>query len=416
MTSGTKTLDSRVSTSHSYRDCFNVVVNYTITTGSYYSKTWNGGDTPTSVRSSQRPNWVKYRIYNSRGEWVGTRRRNLASPQTPYSHGFTENGYTLSVTNRQDGTGIRQDSCSSTRRATHFVDSTGRPNYYQDKPSPWTSNEDLALSGKMGEALGQEFNLAIFLGEGREALGTIAQSATKVYKAYKAARKGNVSGAFRILTGKSRSASRKAVSHTNAKTLADRWLEIQYAWKPLLDDAYGAAKHLAYMQNRPAVKTYRVGKTMYREDPLKIFNYDISGSKFVRKGIVARVTHVNEAALLGLTDPASLAWELLPYSFVADWFIPIGSYLEALTLRGALTGTFISSSKHITATTRFVYPWDGYASEDVSYLVRDVTFQRSVGSAMPAVQLPRLKTLEKALSFQHALNAVSLLVSSFSGR
>jgi hypothetical protein len=33
----------------------------------------------------------------------------------------------------------------------------------------------------------------------------------------------------------------------------------------------------------------------------------------------------------GFTNPINLLWELLPFSFVADWFLPIGNYLEALT-------------------------------------------------------------------------------------
>jgi len=31
-----------------------------------------------------------------------------------------------------------------------------------------------------------------------------------------------------------------------------------------------------------------------------------------------------------LTNPALVAWELVPFSFVADWFVPIGSWLTAI--------------------------------------------------------------------------------------
>jgi hypothetical protein len=33
----------------------------------------------------------------------------------------------------------------------------------------------------------------------------------------------------------------------------------------------------------------------------------------------------------GLTDLSQAAWELMPYSFVADWFIPVGKWLEAIS-------------------------------------------------------------------------------------
>lgn len=45
---------------------------------------------------------------------------------------------------------------------------------------------------------------------------------------------------------------------------------------------------------------------------------------------------VNDAKLsliasLGLLNPMALAWELTPYSFVVDWFVPVGGWLASLT-------------------------------------------------------------------------------------
>jgi hypothetical protein len=34
---------------------------------------------------------------------------------------------------------------------------------------------------------------------------------------------------------------------------------------------------------------------------------------------------------LGLTNPASMAWAALPYSFVVDWLLPVGTMLGALS-------------------------------------------------------------------------------------
>ncbi len=34
------------------------------------------------------------------------------------------------------------------------------------------------------------------------------------------------------------------------------------------------------------------------------------------------------ASRLGLTNPAAVAWELVPYSFVVDWFVNVGDYLN----------------------------------------------------------------------------------------
>jgi len=40
---------------------------------------------------------------------------------------------------------------------------------------------------------------------------------------------------------------------------------------------------------------------------------------------------------MGLINPAEVAWELTPWSFVVDWFIPVGNFLEALTARAGVT-------------------------------------------------------------------------------
>jgi hypothetical protein len=43
-------------------------------------------------------------------------------------------------------------------------------------------------------------------------------------------------------------------------------------------------------------------------------------------------------------DPLSVAWELLPWSFVVDWFIPIGSYLDLVNQVPSLKGRFLTTT------------------------------------------------------------------------
>jgi hypothetical protein len=38
-----------------------------------------------------------------------------------------------------------------------------------------------------------------------------------------------------------------------------------------------------------------------------------------------------EVNQIGLANPLSIAWEVVPFSFVVDWGLPIGNVLEALT-------------------------------------------------------------------------------------
>ncbi len=55
---------------------------------------------------------------------------------------------------------------------------------------------------------------------------------------------------------------------------------------------------------------------------------------------------------LGLTDPYSVAWDLLPFSFIADWFIPIGTYLDNYNIIPNISAEFLQIDKHV---------WEGQA-------------------------------------------------------
>ena len=39
---------------------------------------------------------------------------------------------------------------------------------------------------------------------------------------------------------------------------------------------------------------------------------------------------------LGIDNPLEVVWELIPLSFVADWFIPVGEFLRSLTATNGL--------------------------------------------------------------------------------
>jgi hypothetical protein len=69
------------------------------------------------------------------------------------------------------------------------------------------------------------------------------------------------------------------------------------------------------------------------------FHCTYVGSSVAKAGGKLRVTCTMTAELetLGLLNPLSLAWELLPYSFVIDWFLPIGDYLAATTASAGMT-------------------------------------------------------------------------------
>lgn len=287
-------------------------------------------------------------------------------------------------------------------------------------PDTWESNDDLMLLGKLREKVaGSDFNFAVFLAEGSESLKLLANSATRLTNAYSAMSKGNLGKAWRALAN---GPIPKRVSAQ--KSTSQNWLEMQYGWKPLLKDAEAGAQFLAHLSLGGCRQTVRTTKRKplreyYSLDPdagRMAIGWDASMAKTIK----ATFTDVSTVALSGLGDPASVIWEKLPYSFVADWFIPIGSFLSARGLAASVKGTFVT-----TFVTRIknggVVPKSGlddpyetrYSSSNFTY--RKISVLRTISSGL-SVPTPNVKPLSEALSWQHTANAVALLISRFGSR
>jgi hypothetical protein len=103
----------------------------------------------------------------------------------------------------------------------------------------------------------------------------------------------------------------------------------------------------------------------------------------------------------GLLNPALLYWELMPYSFVVDWFIPVGDVLASLTaglgLEGCVGGlVYVSEQSWI---------FGGYRHQT------QTTVNRVAVNGLPAF-IPINKGISEQ-SWQHVVSAVSLLAQRF---
>lgn len=130
------------------------------------------------------------------------------------------------------------------------------------------------------------------------------------------------------------------------KRIADAWLEFHYGWKPLAQDVWGMSDLILQQlaENKPLFVHGR-GKGFESSAgsltcPTRLNSAAATGVAFSCEAKVGVKTvlsaYVDPDAVgrlanqAGLINPASLAWELVPYSFVLDWIVPIGSFLSAL--------------------------------------------------------------------------------------
>jgi len=366
--------------------------------GAIYTKVWNGTDYPPT-----KPVYSKETLITREGKVLTYKKR----VDLPTRRKSTDHPYTMTRVFQRDNQviwdtpGYRSYAKAADQYSAGYV--------LLSAGDAWNSNDDIALLGKLREAVaGSDFNMGVFLGEGREALHMITDSATRIYKAYKKARKFELSASLGQLAGR----QKKSIK----KTISDNWLMTQYGVLPLVQDAQGAAEFLAKTLNFPMIQTYKVRKKKFqRLGPISNLTFNAWWGHGVTQGqIIARLEEASVAQLTGLLDPASVLWEKTPYSFVADWFIPIGNYLAARSLASALTGTFVT-----TLTTRTACEYYGRPSPPgLSYVQQPsgsyskIVLTRSVSTSLN-VPLPRFKTLDKVASWKHCANAVALLVSGF---
>jgi len=122
---------------------------------------------------------------------------------------------------------------------------------------------------------------------------------------------------------------------------------------------------------------------------------------------------------LHLNDPLSVAWEVMPWSFVADWFLPIGDYLGAVDFYRSFDINYIVRSEKVVRQGTFHDPGPYYEIEGAEgYFTREVTFTRSINSnpsTYADVPTPSFKSMQKALTPEHLLNAFALLTSTTDG-
>lgn len=402
----------------------------TVHTGFNFDRIWTGTDSP-SPKPVDKTNVFKF----NKKTYVIRRRADGTRPNHHDDHPYTttrsykvSNPYNIKTFGQDGGFPVNHRILIQ----SEYRDTVTTLGVGFSVTQKWSSNDDIALLGKLRDKIaGSDFNAGVFLGEGREALHMIAQNATKIYRGFKAARKGNFIGAADILMGLNRSKSIKRPSgrFTDLKgdvslgsgltAAAQIWLELQYGWLPLLKDIYSGAQFLATRMNLPAEQVYKARhKRQHLMTPNNIW-IESAGGGYKSGQIIAKITEVNEAALAGLLDPASVAWELLPWSFVCDWFIPIGNYLQARALPGAISGRFIT-----TYTTKTVTLYSGLRSLNMGNPVTwptvvydgiagytNVTDVIRTVSTTLSVPLPSFKGLMEVPSWRRAFNAVSLIIT-----
>lgn len=158
------------------------------------------------------------------------------------------------------------------------------------------------------------------------------------------------------------------------KAASDCWLEARLGWRPFLLEADAIMNELAngdFSERQTArgqSSASESGQTSGWRNCYGVEVYCVESSEVkcsVRTGILyeARVTPQQRFGLTWEAIPVS-AWELIPFSFVVDWFVNVGDYIQAMTpklgvkhLAGWTTVHTVCNSERVSSNARFYTDW-----------------------------------------------------------
>lgn len=282
-----------------------------------------------------------------------------------------------------------------------------------DPNNNFNSNDVINTIGKLKDAIqGSGFDMSIFLGTSHQTLRMLASNITGIAQALVFAKKGRMFDAAKVLgTHGVPFVNKNRPVATTAAVMSSRWLELQYGWKPLVQDIYDGSSYVAQQLSVPMMVKYRARTT---KRAIVSIPPNSEGWKtqygYHTYGIIASVKErLSLMPSLGLTDPVNLAWELLPWSFVIDWFVPIGDWLSAKTYVSRLDATYMVSGKTYGISKNYGTTAAGWSITPVggAGYAKEVYFDRVV-SASFSLPLPKVKSLEKVASWAHVRNAIAL--------
>jgi len=219
-----------------------------------------------------------------------------------------------------------------------------------------------------------------------------------------------------------------------SRDLQNLWLEYRYGWRLAVMDIYDGLCAVHDLRTRsPSFRvraecqtnTSWVGTpspvTWYGPlfSPTADIRLDCSATWGTTLAIRYRDPHpwLGTLQQFGITNPIGLLWEIIPYSFVIDWLIPVSDYLQTLDtwygkefVSGCRTDwweyTYKTTSRNFL--DQYQPAWvpigDGLPSV---ITVRRRFFKRTVLSSFPSASLP---DIQLSLNASRMTDAVALML------
>lgn len=279
------------------------------------------------------------------------------------------------------------------------------------------------------EIKGEVWNLSTFMAELPETWNYVRQVASGLLKSYQAVKRGDIKklhnmvfplkGGDTYRGGRGRYTKKyPAYGNSLERGIENKWMEWRYAITPMMYDLDDALKYL--YSSSMNIMLRRIEATGVEKD---FTTYKSSGGLATQEVSTRCKTvvyfsvqpGVNGFKKLGLLNPVATLYELVPLSFVLDWFLPLGDYLASLDAMASVSvfGSTQSTSSRLRSISdkslvNIAPP--GYKAWQTPNVWEKRSFTRSVNPTLD-IQAP---TFSMSLNANRLVDSFVLLRYAFS--
>lgn len=289
-------------------------------------------------------------------------------------------------------------------------------------PLGWSEMDQAVTKArtKFLSSIGGSAELGTAIAEWRSSLELIATRAKALREGYGHLKKGQFRKFLSTFNTRPRKKDRRK-TWSRPKDASAIWIEYWFAWAPTIQDIYDS---IDVIQN-PASDEYveaASGRQVTRKTSTGDPNLGASvqrttnGVCIAKFGGAVTISNPNlyQAQQLGLINPATVLWNITPFSWFVDWFSNVGVFLEGFSDTAGLSFKQLYLTKFVKLTVDIDQnagppSAPGYAAKKEQ--VESMFMERTLISTLP---MPKLKlSLPDRLSETRAATAISLLILLF---
>lgn len=190
---------------------------------------------------------------------------------------------------------------------------------------------------------GQTAQLGAALAEAKQTFGMLLDTSRVLLSSYRALKRGSLKDAWYFLGGSRR-------DFLTFKTQANRALAVKFGWLPLMHDLKEGHDWFADNADTPLLVHGTSSSSRTHSGSFTMMDgahasWSYRSTATTRLTARLRTDFLVKANKGGLLNPASIAWEVTPFSFVLDWWMPIGNIIQTYSDTAGLDFYYGSTSR-----------------------------------------------------------------------